>query len=237
MEYVESMTVDERIHESLLLYTGIHSRLGDIALSYLATLQKISEISRTKWPERSLEGRDPMEQMKELSTAALQFSEFLHENAIMALAKIIEDTSIELKRHAKFKFDPIKNNHGVIHLKELQTIRALANIIKHNVSQLERNTSESAKFLVDECNMKDGRSLHSFINRQHESFDITEHIPKVYLAMIDLVEKAIGVKHPLLNLEYDDAFNKIYIALLPKVLNITRPNKITEPLTAATPEH
>ncbi|KRP67593.1 hypothetical protein [Pseudomonas orientalis] len=211
--------------EALAFFTSINTRLGGIALSYLATLEKISEVSSTNWSNNELDRYELKQRMKEVGSATYQFYESLHENSIMALSKAIEDITIELKRYVKFKFDPIKNNHDVIYLKDLQIIRALANIIKHNISQLERNTSESAKFLVDECAMENDRELRTFIHKRHESFNIPEHIPKVYLAMLDLVKKALRVNHPLLDLEYNEAFNLIYIQLLPEVLNITRPYK------------
>lgn len=212
-------------HEAMGFYTRIDSRLGGIALSYLATFEKISEVSKTVWQDDSLDRYENKIRMKEVGGATFQFIEFLHENSIMALAKAIEDTSIELKRFVLFKFDSVNEHHNVIYLKELQTIRALANVIKHNVSHLERNTTESAKFLVDDCGMTNGYPLDAFILSHHESFNIVEYIPKVYLALISLVEKALGMKHRVLDLDYDEAFNEIYGVLIPKVIKVSRPNK------------
>ncbi len=212
-------------HEAMGFFTRIDSRLGGIALSYLATLEKISEVSQTEWQDDSLDRYEQKIRMKEVGGATFQFIEFLHENTIMALSKVIEDTSIELKRFVKFKFDSVKEHHDVIYLKELQTIRALANVIKHNVSHLERSTSESAKFLVDECGMMNGYTLDAFILSHHEAFNIIEYIPKVYLAMSSLVEMALGSRHRILDLEYNDAFDDIYEFLIPEVIRITRPNK------------
>tara|TARA_Y100001949_G_scaffold166147_1_gene162526 strand:- start:986 stop:1717 length:732 start_codon:yes stop_codon:yes gene_type:complete len=219
----------EKWHEAMGFFTRINSRLGGIALSYLATLEKISEVSQTKWWDEDLGRFEQKMRMKEVGGAAFQFDEFLHESSIMSLAKVIEDTSIELKRFVNFKFDSVKNHCGVIYLKELQTIRALANVIKHNVSILERNSSESAKFLVDECGMKNGWELDVFIHTRHDAFNIIEHIPKVHLAMLDLVEKSLGIKHRYLDLELNDAFNEIYEFLIPEVINLPRPSKAQKP--------
>ncbi|EGQ8681852.1 hypothetical protein K6672_000620 [Vibrio vulnificus] len=215
----------DKFDEALGFYTRIDSRLGGVALSYLATIEKISEVSQTPWQDESLSRYEQKIRMKEVGGATFQFIEFLHENAIMSLAKVIEDTSIELKRFAKFKFDSVKNHHEVIYLKELQTIRALANVIKHNVSYLERSSSESAKFLVDECGMTNGYTLDSFILSRHNCFNIVEYIPQIYLAMCSLVEKALDTRHPVLDLEYEDAFDKIYESLIPEVIKLDRPNK------------
>jgi len=220
-----SMVDTEKWLEAMGFFTRINSRLGGIALSYLATLEKISEVTQIKWWDENLGRIEKKTRMKEVGGAAFQFDEFLHESSILSLAKIIEDTSIELKRFVGFKFDSVKNHHDVIHLKELQTIRALANVIKHNVSILERNSSESAKFLVDECGMQDGWELDVFIHTRHDAFKIVEYIPKVYLAMLDLVEKSLGIKHRFQDLTFDDAYNEIYELLLPEVINLSRPSR------------
>lgn len=213
-------------HEAMAFFSRIGSRLGGIALSYLATLEKIAEVSQTEWKDDSLGRFEQKMRMKEVGGATFQFAEFLHENAIMSLAKAIEDTSIELKRFVNFKFDSVKNHHNVIYLEELQTIRALANVIKHNVSHLERNSSESAKFLVDERGMENGWSLDVFIHTRHDAFNIIEHIPKVYLAMLSLVDKSLGQKHRILELDFNEAFNEIYEFLIPDVMNISRPSRV-----------
>lgn len=222
------MTEIDDGYEAMGFFTRIDSRLGGIALSYLATLEKISEVSQTQWWDDSLDRYEQKTRMKEVGGATFKFIEFLHENTIIALAKVIEDTSIELKRFVKFKFDSVKDHYDVIYLKELQTIRALANVIKHNVSHLERNTSESAKFLVDECGMTNGYTLDTFILTHHEVFNIIEYIPKVYLAMTSLVEMSLGSRHRVLDLAYDEAFDNIYEFLIPEVIPLTRPNKSTE---------
>lgn len=212
--------------EAMAFSTRTDSRLGGIALSYLATREKIVEMSKVEWYDESLGRFANKTRMKEIGGSTFLFSEFLHENAILALSKVIEDTSIELKRFVKFRFDVIKEPHDVLYLKELRMIRALANVIKHNVSLLERNSSESAKYLVDECGMRDGFTLDAFIHTGHECFNIIEHIPKVYIAIMSLVEKALGVRDPILDLKYDKAFNNIYDHLIPEILNITTPKKL-----------
>lgn len=215
----------ENLNEAMGFYSRIDSKLGSIALSYLATHEKISEVSQTQWQDDSLSRYQEKLRMKQVGGASFQFNEFLYENTILALAKVIEDTSIELKRFTKFKFDSVKKHHDVIFLSELQTIRAIGNVIKHNLSYLERNSSESAKFLIDECGLSDGCSLRYYILSKHESFNVVEYIPKIYLSMLSLVEKALGVRHPIQDKEYEEAFNFIYENLIPEVICLNRPNK------------
>ena len=104
-------------------------------------------------------------------------------------------------------------------------IRALANVIKHNVSKLNRNTSESARFLVDECSLTNDWDFATFIHTRHDAFNIIEYIPKVYLALLSLVDKVCGTKHRWAEVEYEKSFNEIYEHLLPDSIAIERPNK------------
>ena len=49
--------------------------------------------------------------------AAIQYNDFLHETAILSLAKAIDDTSRELKQVFNFRFDSFDNNHDVSNAK------------------------------------------------------------------------------------------------------------------------
>ena len=207
-------------------FSDIDLRLSGVALSYLAITEKISEVSNTQWWDDSLGRYEQKIRMKEVGGGTFQFIGFLHENSILALTKVIEDISIQLKRDLKFKFDSVKNHHNVIYLKELLTIRALSNVIKHNVSVLDRKSSESAKYLVDDCGLDDGTDLRFYILSNHEIFNIIDYIPKIYLSMLSLVEKALGVKHPLLDKPFEEAFDIIYEHIIPEVFQLKRPNKL-----------
>lgn len=207
-------------------FSEIDLKLSGIALSYLATSDKISEVSNTPWWDDSLGRYEQKARMKEVGGGTFQFLGFLHENSVLALTKVIEDISIQLKRDLKFKFDSVRCHHDVIYLKELQTLRALSNVIKHNVSFLDRKSSESAKFLVDDCGLVDGHELRYYILSNHEVFKIIDYIPKLYISMLSLVEKAIGVKHPLLDKSFEEAFNIIYEHLVPEVFQLKRPRKL-----------
>ncbi len=116
------MANDQAIYYMALL-TSIPNRIGGIAVSYLATLQKIEEVANTEWIDPTLDRYELKARMKDVGGATFQYTEFLHENSILALAKCIEDTAIDLKRDLKFKFHPFNAHHDVSYLIELQTIR------------------------------------------------------------------------------------------------------------------
>lgn len=215
----------EAWNEAMGYFTRIDSRMGGIAISYLATLEKVRQLQDTDWYDEKLDRFQNKMRMGEVGGSAFQYAIFLHENSVLALAKAIEDTGIELKRFHKFKFDSVKEHHNIRYLKELQTIRALANVIKHNLSTVERSSSESAKFLVDNCGVKDNAELEHLILSGSDLFDIVKYVPKVFLALLELVEKALGVHHRLLDKPFDEVFDEIYVHLVPNVLGLSRPNK------------
>lgn len=211
--------------EAIGAWGNIESRLGGLALSYLATLEKINEIASTQWVDGALDRYSNKMRMKDVGGAAIQYNDFLHETAILSLAKAIDDTSRELKQVFNFRFDSFDNNHDVSNAKTLQLIRCLANVIKHNGSHLVKGSSSSATFLVDECGMADGWDLGTLILTRNPAFNIIEHIPIVHFSMLELVSKASGKDHPALALDSDDFFNWGYSRLIPDVIPLERPQR------------
>jgi len=207
------------------VWGNIDSRLGGLALSYLATLEKINEVASTQWDDGALDRYSNKMRMKDVGGAAIQYSDFLHETAILSLAKAIDDTSRDLKRTFNFRFDSFDNNHDVSNVKTLQLIRCLANVIKHNGSHLVRGSSTSATFLVDECGIADGWDLGTLILTRDPAFNIIEHIPLVYFSMSELVCKASGRGHPALVMDQDAFFNWVYSTLIPDVIPLERPQR------------
>ena len=216
---------EEALLEAIGLWGNIDSRLGGLALSYLATLEKINEVASTQWADNALDRYSNKIRMKDVGGAAIQYNDYLHETAILSLAKIVDDTARDLKQTFKFKFDSFENNHEVSNAKTLQLIRCLANVIKHNGSHLVKGSSTSATFLVDECGMSDGWDLGTLILTRDPAFNIIEHIPTVYFSMSELVAKASGKGHPALALGSDDFFNWVYNTLIPEVIPLERPQR------------
>ena len=199
------------------------SSMSGIALSYLATVEKIVEITLKPIDSESLNKKEKFDLMILVGVSAFQIKYFLTESSIMALAKVIEDTSIDLKRMAGFKFHVENNNHNVIYIHELKMIKALANVIKHNLSELDRNSSESAKFLVDECGLPNKIELKSLILDNHLCFDILGQLPKVFLALLWLVEKACEVEHPLMRISRNESLDFAYQYLMPELFKMETP--------------
>ncbi|MGR4894886.1 hypothetical protein ACIPR8_06375 [Stenotrophomonas sp. LARHCG68] len=220
--------VDEALLKAIGVWGNIDSRLGGLALSYLATLEKINEVASIQFADDALDRYSNKMRMKDVGGAAIQYNDFLHETAILSLAKVIDDTARDLKQTFNFKFDSFDKNHDVSNVKILQQIRCLANVIKHNGSDLVRGSSTSATFLIDECGMADGWDLGTLILTRDPAFNIIEHVPTVYFSMLELVAKASGRSHPALAFGSADFFNWVYSALIPDVIPLDRPQRQAE---------
>ena len=126
------------------LLSMLPNRLGAVALSFPATKERIDAISKIDWATGAATHREAKDRMKEVGGNVFQYSTILHENSLLSLAKVIEDTSIDLRKSSqKFRIHVIKNHHHVAYLKELQTIVALANVIKHNQSRLSSGQNQA----------------------------------------------------------------------------------------------
>ena len=206
------------------VFARILMGLGAISLSFLATKERIDAISKIDWTAGATTRGEAKAQMKDVGATVFQYTTILHESSLLSLAKAIEDTSIDLRKSDhKFRFHVWKSHHDVVFLKELRTITALANVIKHNQSFVERNTSESAKFLVDECEVENEVLVQSLVLACDPIVNIVTYIPQVFIAMLELVEKSHGFRIPVLDKEFPDAANYAYDMLLPDILGIEKP--------------
>jgi len=214
----------EKFMEVAGLLSMLPNRLGAVALSFLATKERIDAILKIDWATGAATHREAKDRMKEVGGSVFQYSTILHENSLLSLAKVIEDTSIDLRKSSqKFRFHVFKNHHDVAFLKELKTIIALANVIKHNQSYVVRNTSESSKFLVDECGVGNEAGIQSLVLADDPIVDIVTYIPQVFISMLELVEKSHGFRAPILDKEFPDAADYAYEMLLPDILGIEKP--------------
>lgn len=214
----------ENFGEVAGLLSRLPNRLGAVALSFLATKERIDAISKIDWAAGTVTHREAKDRMKEVGGSVFQYSTILHENSLLSLAKVIEDTSIDLRMSSqKFRFHVVKNHHNVSYLKELNAIVALANVIKHNQSYIVRKTSESSKFLVDECGVRNEVGIQSLVLADDPIVDIVTYIPKVFISMLELFEKSHGLRVPILDKEFPDAANYAYEMFLPDVLGIEKP--------------
>ncbi len=206
------------------LLSRLPNRLGAVALSFLATKERIDAISEIDWATGAETRREAKDRMKVVGGSVFQYSIILHENSILSLDKVIEDTSIDLKRSSQnFRFQVFKNHHDLAFSKELKTIVALANVIKHNQSHVVRNTSKSSKFLVDECGVRNETGIQSLVLADDPIVDIVTYIPQVFISMLQLVEKSHGFRLPILDKEFPDAANYVYEMFLPDILGIEKP--------------
>ncbi len=198
-------------------------RIRNVAFSFAATQEKIDEIRDSHFPLGKDGEPTSKAAMKQVCVITSDFNVFSHETAILALAKVIEDTQIDLKKVGeKFKFDPVKNHHDAHNLRELQKVKALANVIKHNGSYLMRGSSESAKFLVDDIGLPDDIEFRRLLAPLHDEMEMYKIIPNVMVGLLSVISKKYGMTPPFPD---KDNYEKMWESLLPEYVHIEHPNK------------
>jgi len=208
----------------LLNYLGIIStldaRAGGLWISYLATLNKITELEDITWFDPELGRFANKMRMKEVGGAAFSYRAYLTESTILSLSKSLEDVWIDLKTKFGVKFDIW---HPTLHSEfeqEAKLVRALANVIKHNQSRINSDNSEHAKFLVQQCNLPEGIEVQYLTAGSPPLLDLQTLIYKTYLFSLDLIRQVTGYTHEILEVRENERYALVREYLVPEILKL-----------------
>jgi len=214
----------EDAHKYLAILSDLSGKYSTILISYLATKQKIKEMEKIEWYDESLDRWENKQRMKETGGSIFQIREYLNESTILVTAKAIEGFTINLKVHFNIKWHVFKNTSQTARFeKEVKLIRALNNIIKHNQSILDRSSSSSAKFLVDECGLKNDTPLkYLFDNDELGGHRILELVCKSKVYCIELLAELLNTKNLYNDIKNDEIEKVIINQAVPEVLDIRK---------------
>jgi hypothetical protein len=208
------------------LSTGLDTSFGGVLLSYLATHDKLEELASTDWYDESSDRFENKTRLKELGGAVFSYSDFLVASTIHLLSNILEDTWIEMKRDLRdFTYDLWRPPINAEEEKAARTVRAAANVLKHNQGRLDTRTSEHARYLVNECGLTDGFELTLFAQGDEPKLDPLDLIYRCYLYCLDLASKAYECRNWTADLEEDTRKQKVFDALLPSISGLKPPNR------------
>jgi len=210
--------------------------LGSLSICYLASLEKLNLMFTLPARRAEETGSWCRWERKEVEGAAMQFAIYLHETAILGLAKVIEDTKVLLKQKLNHRFHPWSEELDLPYLNEnIKTIWALSNIIKHNRSLLSRGSSNYVDFILDEWNIVEGYDLESVILSRHDCFCVGEHIVKLYFSLSTLIENISGASSHLKGDGWEAIANDLFSYLIPDNIGLEVPtfNKSMQPTADA----
>jgi len=207
----------------------LESELGSLSISYLASLDKLN-LLREIPAKMVIDGDWNKWDHKEVGGAALQFDTFLHESGILGLAKIVEDVVTILNKNtgAKLKLKGFWSDQVALkYKKEIRTILALNNIIKHQGSHLKRASNtrgdDNVDYVLDQWGIAEGWDVETVIHAKHDMIDIISHIPKIYIDLCNLIEKHSGAKSFLELDDWKTTGTKLFEYLVPETIGLLRP--------------
>ncbi len=203
---------------------GILSRLdmraSSVWVSHLATQSAIEKVSNTPWHDPSLDRYTNKTRMKEVGGATMSYMVFVGESLVLALSKSLEDFWIDLKISMGIKYDIWKSPHHALFEHEAKIIRSLGNIIKHNMSIIDKAKSEHAEFLVNDAGFPNDIQLSTIFLGAEQHLVLKDITYLTYLYCLDLLRLTVGFEHPKLTLSEPDRRIKIITHLVPDVLGL-----------------
>jgi len=203
---------------------GILSRLdiraSSVWVSHLATQSAIEQLAKTPWHDQSLDRYTNKTRMKEVGGATMGYMIFVGESLVMALSKSLEDFWIDLKMSAKIEYDIWKSPHHPLFEKDAKIIRSLGNIIKHNMSIIDKAKSEHAKYLVNDAGFPNDIQLSTILLGADQQLVLKDITYLMYLYCLDVLRLTVGFEHPVLKLTEPERRANVVAHLVPVVLDL-----------------
>jgi hypothetical protein len=191
------------------LLTDLHFRFGGLLLALRATSAKIDELGKTQWFDPQADRLTNKHRMKELSGALFAYHRFLTHMIVSGTAIAFESFVIDVKAATGMSFDMWDSKHNDLrYIMEVRKASTLHNVTKHNQGTICRDSSTSAKFLVDKCGLPEGARveylslLHNVIEHNQgtiRSLDLEQLIFRVHVCALALIERVCGVRIPVLH--------------------------------------
>jgi hypothetical protein len=163
------------------IMSEIENRIGATLFSFRAmTVARSQFLTNPLWFDPKESRRGNKDRFKEQGGVGFQFRRFIWEMTISSLANAIEAVEIGIREVSGEKFEIWKpGKFRSVHTITAKKVLCLNNVIKHNRGILSSETSQHAKFLVEECGMMDGYEIYLF------DFDFEAMIRGVFFYLHD----------------------------------------------------
>ena len=203
----------------------LEERLGCIAISHLANLEKIGLLRLKPFQVAEETGQWDKWGYKEAGAATFQFETFVFESGIQWLATTTEhifrflnsNCGCNLSNKAFWETPSMLPQE---HLENAKTTSVLNNIIKHEGSQLKPK-SDNSRYICSTWSVPTGIDLDPLIHSHHEMFDIVGLIPKLYIFLAQLINQQTNADSWLDIADWRITGNELYEYLVPEVLELS----------------
>lgn len=213
-------TTPEQLIDVIGILTRLDRRASSVWVSHLATQSALKKLSESPWHDPSLDHYSNKMRMKEVGGATMSYTVFVGESLILALSKSLEDFWIDLKVSLGIKYDIWKSTHHPLYEHDAKIIRSLGNIIKHNMSIIEKANSEHAKFLVNGAGFPNNIQVSTILLGDDHHLILKDIIYRMYLYCLDLLHFTVGFEHPVLKLCEPERRASVAVHLVPDVLSL-----------------
>lgn len=215
------MTSDpDQLMEVIGILSRLDMRASSVWVSHLATQSAIEKLSETPWHDPSLDRYSNKTRMKEVGGATMSYMVFVGESLVLALSKSLEDFWIDLKVSVGIRHDIWNSPYHPRCEQEAKIIRSLGNIIKHNMSIIEKAKSEHAKFLVNDAGFPNDIQVSTILLGGDRHLVLKDITYLMYLYCLDLLRLTVGFEHPILKLSEPERRASVAAHLVPEVLNL-----------------
>ena len=213
------MDIEENKIKLFQMISQIYPKVGGLLISYKATIEKLKDLEAHEWYDPELNRSENKHRMKELDSAARGYRTFIIEMSVIAMAKIIEDTIIDIKDVFGVNFNIWSNTTYTYHV-DAKIIRSLNNVIKHNQSRISASNVPSGKYLVDTCGFSEGDTIASiFSGRAAKQLDVERELFQIYIFLMDLVHDLSNFQKDAVDLKSNFTFEKFSESFIPEFIN------------------
>ncbi len=172
----------------MVLLTDFASKIDGLWAFQVAIHAQIERIAKTDWLDASLSRRDNKDRKKELGGFLFFSRDLLREFEILGMAKTFDDTLVLAKELGLPAFNIWADNElRLPYYHEMRSVRALANVIKHNGSRIVAGGGEACRFLIEKVGFKPDTQI-AYID-----FDIEKALYQTYVFLDALSGYLTGV--------------------------------------------
>jgi hypothetical protein len=180
----------------MALLTDFASKIDGLWAFQVTVHAEIERISKIDWLDASLSRRDNKDRMKELGGFVFFSRDLLREFEILGMAKTFEDLLALAKELGLPAFNIwVCDELKLPYHHEMRTVRAFANVIKHNGSRIVAGGGEACRFLIEKVGFKPDTRI-AYID-----FDIGKALYQTYVFLDALSGYLTGVAVDSVNFE------------------------------------
>lgn len=199
----------------MVLLTDFASKIDGLWAFQVAIRTQIERISKTEWFDANLSRRYNKDRKNELGRFLFFSRDLLREFEILGMAKIFDDILVMAKELGMPAFNIWAGDELKLpYHHEMRSVRAFANVIKHNGSRIVAGGGEACRFLIEKVGFKPDTRIADI------DFDIEKALYQTYVFLDALSGYLTGVAVETVD------FEQFKSTVLPWFLTTNKPDEL-----------